>query len=192
MTAFESSKPPAPYILTDRLVLKLLKPSAAPLMVRVRIENRHHLGKWEPTRSPQFYTETFWQTQLRVNQIDFERGESCCLVMLDRAEQQVFGVINFTQITRGTVQSCQLGYSLAQKVEGQGYMYEALMAAIDYAFSGLGLHRVMANYIPHNQRSANLLARLGFEIEGRARGLLLINGAWEDHVLTAKINPADT
>ena len=64
MTAFESSKAPAPYILTDRLVLKLLKPSAAPLMVRFRIENRHHLGKWEPTRSPQFYTETFWQTKL--------------------------------------------------------------------------------------------------------------------------------
>lgn len=191
MTAFESSKLPEPCILTDRLVLKLLTPRAAPLMVRFRIENRHHLTRWEPTRSPQFYTETFWQTQLRVNQIDFKRGESCCLVMLDRAEQQVLGVINFTQIARGTVQSCQLGYSLAQKVEGQGYMYEGLNAAVDYAFSELGLHRIMANYIPHNQRSANLLARLGFEIEGRARGLLLINGEWEDHVLTAKINPAD-
>ena len=192
MVTSAPSKSPLPHFVTERLVVKLLAPSAAPMMVRFRIENRHHLTRWEPTRSPQFYTEIFWQTQLRAHQIDFERGESCCLAVLDHAEQQVLGVINFTQIVRGTVQSCQLGYSLAQRCEGQGYMFEALSTAINYTFVTLGLHRVVANYIPNNKRSARLLARLGFEIEGRARKLLLINGEWRDHILTAKINPNDT
>ena len=71
-------------------------------------------------------------------------------------------------------------------------MFEALSAAINYTFVTLGLHRVVANYIPNNKRSARLLARLGFEIEGRARKLLLINGEWRDHILTAKINPDET
>jgi ribosomal-protein-alanine N-acetyltransferase len=43
--------------------------------------------------------------------------------------------------------------------------------------------------MPVNERSGGLLARLGFEIEGQAREFLLIDGKWEDHILTAKINP---
>ena len=47
------------------------------------------------------------------------------------------------------------------------------------------MHRIMANYMPHNMRSGNLLAKLGFEREGYARQYLQINGEWRDHVLTA-------
>ena len=49
----------------------------------------------------------------------------------------------------------------------------------------LRLHRVQANHLPENQRSARLLQRLGFRVEGLAREYLYINGAWRDHVLTA-------
>lgn len=50
------------------------------------------------------------------------------------------------------------------------------------------MHRIMANYMPHNQRSGALLARLGFEREGYAKDYLLIDGKWQDHVLTALTN----
>ena len=43
----------------------------------------------------------------------------------------------------------------------------------------------MANYMPINFRSAKLLHRLGFTVEGYAKNYLLINNRWEDHVLTA-------
>ena len=178
-----------PRIETERLVVTLLRPSLAELMVRFRLENQRHLTAWEPLRSPQFYTEPFWQAQLQANLIDFSRGESCSFVMLNRAENQVLGVINFTQGTRGTMQSCQLGYALGGAFEGQGYMQEGVSAALQYVFDVLKLHRVSANYIPHNGRSARLLTRLGFEVEGRARAFLKINGQWEDHILTALINP---
>ncbi|EFE23404.1 hypothetical protein EDWATA_01566, partial [Edwardsiella tarda ATCC 23685] len=45
------------------------------------------------------------------------------------------------------------------------------------------------NYMPHNQRSGALLQRLGFEKEGYAKNYLLINGKWQDHVLTALTTP---
>jgi ribosomal-protein-alanine N-acetyltransferase len=50
------------------------------------------------------------------------------------------------------------------------------------------LHRIMANYMPSNKRSARLLQKLGFVIEGHAKKYLLINGQWEDHVLTSLTN----
>jgi len=59
----------------------------------------------------------------------------------------------------------------------------------DYVFQDLNFHRVMAHYMPHNQRSGNVLKRLGFVVEGYARDYLLINGKWQDHILTSLINP---
>ena len=89
---------------------------------------------------------------------------------------------------RGPFDACFLGFSLDQKEQGKGLMYEALQVAITHMFDIEKLHRIMANYRPENIRSANLLKRLGFEEEGRARRYLKINGQWTDHVLTACIN----
>lgn len=46
----------------------------------------------------------------------------------------------------------------------------------------------MAAYLPHNQRSAKLLKRLGFVVEGYACDYLTIDGQWEDHILTSLTN----
>ena len=42
--------------------------------------------------------------------------------------------------------------------------------------------------MPTNERSARLLRRLGFAVEGYARDYLLLDGQWRDHVMTALIN----
>ena len=56
-------------------------------------------------------------------------------------------------------------------------------------FDTVGLHRIQANHLPENVRSARLLRRVGFVPEGYARDYLFIDGAWRDHVLTACTNP---
>jgi ribosomal-protein-alanine N-acetyltransferase len=68
-------------------------------------------------------------------------------------------------------------------------MSEALAAVIRFAFDELLLHRLEANYIRENERSARVLKRAGFAIEGYARKYLYINGCFRDHVLTALCNP---
>lgn len=70
-------------------------------------------------------------------------------------------------------------------------MKSIVMHAIDYAFNDLKLHRVMANHMPGNERSAGLLKSLGFEIEGYAKEYLLIDGKWEDHVLNSLLKNSD-
>jgi len=67
-------------------------------------------------------------------------------------------------------------------------MKKIVSHAIGYAFNEIGLHRIMANHMPDNERSAGLLKSLGFEREGYAKEYLLINGRWEDHVLNVLIN----
>ena len=79
-------------------------------------------------------------------------------------------------------------YTLAEASQGKGYMTEALKVAISYVFTELNMHRIMASYIPHNQRSGMLLKRLKFVVEGYARDYLTIDGQWQDRILTSLIN----
>ncbi len=183
--------PTLPAIQTERLLLKLPDPTQARVMLAFRVENRDFLEPWEPLRPLDFYTGGFWRLQLQRNLMEFREGSSLCLALMDHEETEVLGVCNYTNIVRGTFQACHLGYALAEKHQGQGLMYEALEAANRYVFEELRLHRIMANYLPRNDRSGKLLDRLGFRVEGKAEKLLKINGEWEDHILTAKVNPAD-
>lgn len=178
-----------PIIETERLTIRILDPSQAELMVRYRRENRRFLAEWEPTRSNDFFTEAFWQLQLRMALRHFRDQSHLSFTLLNKAQTEVLGVCNYSNIIRGTFQSCHLGYAIGEKHQSNGYMGEAITHTLNFVFDELRLHRVMANYMPRNKRSGELLTRMGFNIEGQAEQFLQINGVWEDHVLTSKINP---
>ena len=179
-----------PFIETERLLLTLPPEDVAPRMLAFFEENREHLEKWSSSPPEGFYTEDFWRENLVRARAGFEQDQSMKLVLFERhaPEGPVVGVCNFSNFVRGPFQACYLGYSLDHRFEGRGLMYEALKAATFYAFETLHLHRIMANYIPVNERSGRLLRRLGFVVEGYAHDYLLINGRWQDHILTSLTN----
>ena len=173
----------APRLSTARLHLWLPDPSWAEPVADYFRRNREHFRPWDPPRSPAFFTIPYWQTQLEANRRELEEDRSLRLFL--ELQGQMVGHCNFTGITRGPFQACYLGYGLAADQVGRGLMTEALRAALTYVFEELKLHRVMANYLPENERSRRVLERLGFRVEGYAPEYLYINGAWRDHVLTA-------
>lgn len=153
--------------------------------------NRDFLEPYEPPRPDGFYSERFWREQLSRHRRAFEAGTAILLFMFAKeASSRVVGQLSFTGIVRGAAQMCYLGYALAEAEQGKGYMTEALREAIRYMFEEQNLHRIMANFMPTNQRSNNVLRRLGFAIEGYARDYLLIKGEWRDHVLSSITNPS--
>lgn len=174
---------------TDRAVLTILGPESASMMLRYVSDNREHLEQWEQEQYESYYSFQSRVSDLMYYRNLYERGEAFRFVALNKAQNEVLGICEFSHVMRGAFQSCHLGYSLAEKYQGQGLMYEILKAGLQYVFEQEKLHRVVANYMPHNKRSAALLQRLGFEKEGYAKSYLKVAGCWEDHVLTAKINP---
>ncbi len=52
----------------------------------------------------------------------------------------------FRMLFRGSFHACYLGYSIGQKWQGKGLMFEALTAAIRYMQRTQHIHRIMANY----------------------------------------------
>lgn len=178
-----------PHFRTERLVVRLGDSADVGAIVSYFVDNREHLRPFDPERPAAFFSEEFWHAQVRQSVIDFYSDRALRLFLFDRHDPgRVLGLANFTQIVRGVAQFCNLGYSLAADAQGRGLMYEALQPALSYAFGAMGLHRVQANYMPHNLRSGALLRRLGFVVEGFARDYLRINGRWEDHLLTSLTN----
>ena len=178
-------------LFTERLRLFMPGPDCAARAAAYFVENRHHLTPWEPPFPEGMFSPAFWERRFRQDLADHRAGRSLRFVFVERANAAgpLLGFCNFTQFVRGAFMACTLGYSLTASAQGQGYMTEALRGAIEHIFGSLGMHRIMANHMPHNQRSAAVLRRLGFEVEGYARNYLYIDGAWRDHVLTALSNP---
>ncbi|MCP4315809.1 MAG: GNAT family N-acetyltransferase [Hyphomicrobiales bacterium] len=55
---------------------------------------------------------------------------------------------------------CEIGWRFSRDAWGQGYTTEAAKAALDDAFTRLGLHEVIAYTAPDNIRSQAVMARL--------------------------------
>jgi ribosomal-protein-alanine N-acetyltransferase len=180
-----------PVIETERLVLTIPPPETAGRFSTYAIENEEHLARWEPPRPEGYFSEAYWYRRLEKNRDELARDTSLRLSMFRRGDLEgpVLGHVNFSQIVRGSSQSCYLGYSLDRRCVGRGMMTEALQGAIPVVFGAMALHRIQANYIPTNERSGRVLRRLGFVIEGYARDYLFIGGAWRDHLLTSLTNP---
>ncbi len=179
----------APRLLTSRSVLRLIDRDDAQRLLRFRVENREHLAPWEPLREAWYFTQEQCLQYIGEAREAIRLDRAYPFLILDPAEEHILGTFTFSNVVRGAFQACHLGYAMGASNEGRGLMKESLVEGLAWAFGSLGLHRVMANYIPRNERSAGLLRALGFEREGLARAYLLIAGRWEDHVLTALIRP---
>jgi [ribosomal protein S5]-alanine N-acetyltransferase len=178
-----------PTLESDRLILRLATQRDAAAILDFHSKNKDFLQPFEPTRSDDFYALTYWQDYIERALVEFNYDHALKLCVFKKTNPKtLIAKINFTQFVRGAFHSCILGYSLSEVEQGNGYMTEALSTAIQYLFDEQNFHRIMANYMPRNQRSANVLKRLGFVVEGYARNYLLINNHWEDHILTSLTN----
>ena len=65
---------------------------------------------------------------------------------------------------------------------GHGYVPEAVVAVLRFAFEDLQLHRVQISIVPRNRASRRVVEKLDLREEGLAERYLQINGVWEDHI----------
>jgi ribosomal-protein-alanine N-acetyltransferase len=178
-----------PELRTGRTVIRLLREHEASLLLDYRIANRAHLAPWEPLHEDRHFTLDGCRRSVVEGIAAARAGRGWPFAVLAPDQRAMLAGFSLSNVVRGAFQACHLGYSVAAAHQGRGLMHEALQCGLDCAFGRLGLHRVMAAYLPRNARSARLLARLGFEREGYARAYLRIAGVWEDHVLTARVAP---
>lgn len=152
----------------------------------LRRENLDYLRPWEPDVTTHGLNRPAYRGRLaRLKK----------LVQQDRAYpfhifrgETLVGACNITHIDRGTAQSAKLGYWIGEQFAGRGFARASVGAAATFCFNGLGLHRVEAAVQCDNAASIKVLEVSGFIFEGKARGMLKINGQWRDHDIYAKLS----
>jgi ribosomal-protein-alanine N-acetyltransferase len=187
-----STKP----LTSERLLILPLHHVQATELLKYYSDNRDFFRPTSPTPTNDFYTEEYWQRKIWQARQDWQQQRAALFVLKERSQRTaensiIIGSVNFNQVIHGVLQSCFLGYSMDKDYQGMGLMTEALIELTEYMFEDWKLHRIQANYLESNNSSARVLAKLGFEKEGFAKKYLKINGTWQDHILTAKVNPND-
>ncbi|MCF4994253.1 GNAT family N-acetyltransferase [Pseudomonas syringae] len=172
----------------ERLTLAVLSSEEANLESAFYQRNQRHLAPWSPIRTTEYFSTEQIARRLSIQASAFEASLAVHFAILTPDGKKMIGACNFSGIIRGAFQACYLGYNIDVEHQGQGLMRQALEVGISYMFDVQNLHRIMANYIPGNERSERLLESLGFEREGYAKAYLNIAGRWQDHVLTSLIN----
>ena len=171
-------------------------------MAADRLQPRYHPGMSVVTLSPVALTDATdlirsnrdsrahhapWSHPF-VDQNGFDRwfgslakGTDVALVAREERSGAVAGVTHLSQISRGVLENCYLGFHGNVALAGRGLMTEAIRLTVRHAFDRLALHRVEANVQPGNARSLALIRRVGFQREGFSPRYLRIDGAWRDH-----------
>lgn len=172
-------------LTSRRLIICELPVRAAGPVARFITENWDFHRRWEPYRSPGYFTPRQVRRRLRAlrradTHVAFWLFEHAYPPRL-RVPPPI-GSITLSSIIRGPMQSCYLGYKMDAGYVRRGYMREALEQVIRFAYDELGLHRIEANVMPDNEASLSLVRSLGFQEEGLARRYLHIQGRWEDHL----------
>lgn len=173
---------------TARLVLEQMGPDKAELVQDYGLRSRASHAPWDPIRPHDWWDLQVVSDRLAGELADAEQDRSLALYLTRAgASGRIIGRIALNNIVRGAFQSCVVGYGLAPDATGNGYMTEALDAAVSIAFGDLGLHRVEVSVIPRNEKSLAVVRRCGFTEEGLSPRYICIAGVWEDHVRFARI-----
>jgi ribosomal-protein-alanine N-acetyltransferase len=164
--------------------VRALRPEDAAALQEFRAANREFLRAWEPVRDESYYTLEAAAAAIEAQQADRAADRGYAFGIFD-VRGGLVGYVNLNAIVRGVFQNAYLGYAVAEAANGRGYATEAVREATRIGFEELELHRIQAAVIPRNGGSIRVLEKAGFRREGFAQRYLLINGAWEDHILFA-------
>jgi ribosomal-protein-alanine N-acetyltransferase len=167
-----------PTLTHGDVSIRSIRPRDARRIATLLKTNRSWLTKWEATIPGQ---------SVPASPRDTIRG----LLRLARLDQiapfvieykgVVVGQLTVSGISFGSLASGTIGYWIAEEFAGRGITPLAVALAMDWSFTGLGLHRMEICLRPENDASMRVVRKLGMRYEGLRRRYIHIDGDWRDH-----------
>ena len=169
------------FISTQRLILRGIKLTDAEAMLKYRSNAKiYEFQNWKP------------QTLMEVE--DFIRNKVSVLPdvpntwyqlgILIKGTEEVVGDIGIHFLSEDNLQ-VEIGFTLCLECQGKGYASEGVASVIDYLFTNLGKHRIIASVDPLNTKSIALIERIGMRKEADFRKSIWFNGQWTDDLVYA-------
>jgi RimJ/RimL family protein N-acetyltransferase len=116
--------------------------------------------------SPEWVDEVRWLAGFRAKQLRARPQDRPWLIRpIIRNERgqprEAIGYLNF-HMAPDELGFAEIGYTLLPAARGNGYAIEAVRAAFAWATREHEVHRFRASVAPDNERSLNLIGKLGF------------------------------
>ncbi|WP_088069857.1 GNAT family N-acetyltransferase [Gottfriedia luciferensis] len=175
-------------LVGNNVYLRLLEAVDAGEVLEYEVRNRVFFKPFTYIKEESYYTIEAQQERIRNNKEKSENDLYYGFGIFLKETDALIGNIMLSEVLRGDLQSCFVGYSLDEQQNGKGYTTEAVKLIVEFAFNELKLHRIEAGVMPHNIGSIRVLEKAGFHKEGIAKKNVRINGKWEDHQVLAIIN----
>ncbi len=172
-------------IETERLTLRPPVHADFRTWAALRHQSMEFLTPWEPAWANDHLTRKSFTNRVYWAQRSVNNGHALPMFLFRREDEALLGAITLDNIRRGPAQAGTLGYWVGEQNARQGYMREAILAMVHYAFHQLDLSRIEAACLPENRPSRGVLEKCGFKYEGVAQSYLQIDGRWRTHVLYA-------
>ena len=176
-----------PAITGDGVALRAPQMSDCSEWAALREASRDFLTPWEPTWPADDLTRSSFRRRIKRYSEDQRSDLAYAFFIFRKPDDVLVGGLTLANVRRGCAQAGSLGYWMGAPYARQGLMTAAVNALIPFAFATLKLHRIEAACIPANTASIRLLEKTGFKREGFARQYLCIDGAWQDHLLYARL-----
>lgn len=167
-----------PTIPTERLRLRALTPADAPALFAV-FGDPAVCRYWSRPALPDFAAAVALTEEIRAlfaARTLFQWG------IAERGTDTVVGTCTLAALS-AEHRRAEVGFALARRVWGRGYIAESLPALVGFAFAVLDLHRLEADVDPRNAASIRALERAGFAREGCQRERYFLHGEVQDAVL---------
>ncbi len=176
-----------PAIIGTDVLLRAPQPGDHAEWAALRETSRAFLTRWEPVWPSDDLTRGAFRRRLKRYAEDQRNDNAYAFLIFRNSDNAMVGGLTLANVRRGVAQTGSIGYWVGAPFARHGYMTAAVRALIPYCFGALRLHRLEAACIPGNDASVGLLEKTGFRREGYARSYLCINGAWQDHLLYARL-----
>ena len=181
---------PLPCVAGEGVVLRTPQMTDYNEWAALREKSRAFLAPWEPTWPEDDLSRSAFRRRIKRYVEDLRSDQGYAFLIVRNTDNALVGGLTIANIRRGVAQAGSLGYWMGEPFARQGYMTAAVRAVVPFAFATLRLHRLEAACIPTNAGSIRLLENTGFLREGYAREYLCIDGAWQDHLLYARLKDA--
>ena len=166
------------------IVLRPVAASDVEHLYRLIEADRPYLEEWLP-----------WVENIRTLDDEREWAERMARVE-DGDREQPYAIVHDGVVVGGIgiafepmERSGEIGYWLAEAMQGRGIATRACEALVDHAFRSRGLHRVVIRTALENRRSSAVPERLGFVLEGTQRESLYASGTHHDAAVYSMLAP---
>jgi len=168
---------------TERLLIRILTSSDAPMVLDFYERNKEAFAPWEPLPDKMFYNLDYQIENLDAEMKLFLKNHTIRFYLSEILKpDRIIGTLSFTNIQQGSTGSCNIGYRIDKDCQRNGFASEALRFMLPIVMKDMHLYRIEADIMVNNAASIKLIEAMGFAYEGISRKSHEIMGTREDHM----------